>query len=61
MEGKRGLIVSFGKKINHSKNKITYFLKSLHLDQGFPGNLNVWCSYQLLKKNLIIKYDYISD
>ena len=59
--GKKGFNSFIWKKINHSKNKITYFLKSLHLDQGFPGNLNVWCSYQLLKKNLIIKYDYISD
>ena len=49
------------KKINHTKNKIVYQIKSKHLDEGFPGNLTVNCSYQIFKNKLLIQYTYKSD
>jgi len=59
--GKKGFDRLIWEKKSHSKNKIVYHLFSKHLDQGFPGNLNVSCTYELRNKDLIIKYDYISD
>ena len=59
--GKKGFDRLVWEKKSHSKKKIVYQLFSKHLDQGFPGNLNVKCTYELKNKNLVIKYDYISD
>ena len=46
--------IGFDKKLwditYSSKNKIIYNLISKHLDQGFPGNLNVNCEYKNKKK-----------
>ncbi len=49
------------KKINQLNHKISYQLKSKHLDQGFPGNLIVNCSYELRNRYLVISYEYWSD
>lgn len=59
--GKVGFDRLIWKKIDHSKNKIIYQLKSKHLDQGFPGNLNINCIFELLDKSLFIRYEYVSD
>ncbi len=59
--GKKGFQALPWKKIKFTKNKIVYELYSNHLDQGFPANLLVKCSYQLKNKFLIIKYEYVSD
>ena len=59
--GKKGFDRFVWKKINQTKNKIIYQLKSKHLDQGFPGNLAIKCIYELQNKILIIRYEYISD
>ena len=59
--GKKGFDKFFWNKINQTKNKIIYHLKSNHLNQGFPGNLDIKCVYELENKSLNIKYEYISD
>ena len=59
--GKIGFDRLVWKKINHTKNKIVYQIKSKHLDEGFPGNLTVNCSYQIFKNKLLIQYTYKSD
>ena len=48
---------------NKSIKKIKLFikLKSKHLDQGFPGDLNSECIYEIKNKSLFIKYEYKSD
>ena len=53
--GKIGFDRLVWKKINHTKNKIVYQIKSKHLDEGFPGNLTVNCSYQIFKNKLLIQ------
>ena len=45
--GKRGFDKIIWKIYSHSKKKIVYNLKSKHLDQGFPGNLSIFCEYYL--------------
>jgi len=59
--GKKGFDRFVWKKINQTKSKIVYQLKSKHLDQGFPGNLDIKCIYELEDKILNIRYEYISD
>jgi aldose 1-epimerase len=59
--GKKGFDRLIWKKINHTKNKIVYQTKSKHLDQGFPGNLTVNCSYKIIDNKLLIQYSYSSD
>ena len=46
---------------NHSKNKIIYKLLSKNLDQGFPGDLNSECIFEIKNKSLFIKYQYKSN
>ena len=46
---------------HHSKNKIIYQLLSKNLDQGFPGDLNSECTFELKNKGLFIKYQYQSN
>jgi aldose 1-epimerase len=59
--GKIGFDRLVWKKINHTKDKIVYQITSKHLDEGFPGNLTVNCSYKILKNKLLIQYTYKSD
>ena len=59
--GKKGFAILPWKKIKQTKNKIVYQIKSKDLDQGFPGNLLVNCTYKLHNKYLNIKYEYKSD
>ncbi len=59
--GKKGFAILPWKKIKQTKNKIVYQIKSKDLDQGFPGNLLVNCTYQLHNKYLNINYEYKSD
>ena len=59
--GKKGFDRFVWKRINQTKNKIVYHLKSKHLNQGFPGNLDIKCIYELNDKILNIRYEYISD
>ena len=59
--GKIGFDRLVWKKINHTKDKIVYQITSKHLDEGFPGNLIVNCSYKILKNKLLIQYTYKSD
>ena len=46
---------------NHSKTKIIYQLLSKNLDQGFPGDLNSECTFEIKNKSLFIKYQYKSN
>ena len=46
---------------HHSKNKIIYKLLSKNLDQGFPGDLNSECIFEIKNKSLFIKYQYKSN
>ena len=46
---------------HHSKTKIIYKLLSKNLDQGFPGDLNSECIFEIKNKSLIIKYQYKSN
>ena len=46
---------------HHSKNKIIYQLLSKNLDQGFPGDLNSECIFEIRNKSLFIKYQYKSS
>ena len=48
-------------KLKQTKDQIVYQIHSVDNDQGFPGNLIVYCTYQLKKKFLIIKYEYKSN
>ena len=59
--GKIGFDRLVWKKINHTKNKIVYQIISKHLDEGFPGNLTVNCTYKIFKNELLIQYTYKSD
>ena len=59
--GSKGFATVPWKKIKQTKDKIVYQIKSKDLDQGFPGNLLVNCTYQLKKRYLFIKYEYRSD
>ncbi len=59
--GKKGFNKKFWKIINKTKNKIKYNIISKNLDQGFPGELNLSCKYELKNKTLLICYDYFSD
>ncbi len=59
--GRKGFSLLPWTRIEQTKDKIIYQIKSKDLDQGFPGNLSVNCTYQLKNKYLIIKYDYQSD
>ena len=59
--GKKGFAILPWKKIKQTKNKIVYQIKSKDLDQGFPGNLLVNCTYKLHNKYLNINYEYKSD
>ena len=59
--GSKGFATVPWKKIKQTKDKIVYQIKSKDLDQGFPGNLLVNCTYQLNKRYLFIKYEYRSD
>ena len=59
--GKRGFSIIPWKKIKQTKDQVIYQIRSKELDQGFPGNLLVTCTYKLKDKFLIIKYEYQSD
>ena len=59
--GKVGFSILPWKKLNQTKDKIVYQLHSANDDQGFPGDLVVNCTYQLINKYLIIKYEYKSN
>ena len=59
--GKKGLAILPWKKIKQTKKKIVYQIMSKDLDQGFPGNLLVNCTYKLHNKYLNINYEYKSD
>ena len=59
--GKKGFDKIIWKVHYHSKEKIIYSLKSKHLDQGFPGNLEVFCEYKLNKNELALSYYFQSD
>jgi len=59
--GRKGFDKIIWKIHNHSKEKIIYSLKSKHLDQGFPGNLEVFCEYKLTKNQLVLSYYFKTD
>ena len=59
--GKTGFSKLPWKKIEQTKDKIVYQLYSPNNDQGFPGNLIVFCTYHLKNNFLNIKYEYKSD
>ena len=46
--GKVGFSILPWKKLNQTKDKIVYQLHSANDDQGFPGDLVVNCTYQLI-------------
>ena len=46
---------------HHSKAKIIYQLLSKNLDQGFPGDLNSQCIFEIKNKSLFIIYQYKSN
>ena len=45
---------------HHLKTKIIYKLLSKNLDQGFPGDLNSQCIFEIKNKSLFIIYQYKS-
>ena len=49
--GKKGFDRLEWKINHHSKNKIIYQLLSKNLDQGFPGDLNSECTFEIKNKN----------
>ena len=55
-----GGINGFNKQIfdvvNHTNNSITLYTKSLDMDEGFPGNLDVFVTFTINDSNLIIDY-----
>jgi len=59
--GKKGFGILPWKKIKQTNNTIKYQIESKDLDQGFPGNLIVDCTYKLKSNTLLIKYEYKSD
>ena len=59
--GKVGFSILPWKKLNQTKDKVVYQLHSANDDQGFPGDLVVNCTYQLINKYLFIKYEYKSN
>ncbi|MES2276420.1 MAG: aldose epimerase family protein [Bacteroidota bacterium] len=41
---------------------VEFYYRSVHLEEGYPGNLDVWISYQLSASNqLTIKYKALTD
>ena len=59
--GKVGFSILPWKKLNQTKDKVVYQLYSANNDQGFPGDLVINCTYQLINKYLFIKYEYRSN
>ena len=50
------------KPIDANSNEVCFVLKSPHMDQGYPGNLEVSVTYTLTDDNSVeITYDAISD
>lgn len=50
------------KPIDDNSNEVCFVLKSPHMDQGYPGNLEVSVTYTLTDDNSVeITYDAISD
>ncbi|QIH77581.1 galactose-1-epimerase [Macrococcoides canis] len=48
--------------VSHNKQSITFSLTSPHLDQGFPGELNMEVSYELTEDNVLeVTYKGRSD
>jgi aldose 1-epimerase len=65
-----GGIKGFGKQafklinetVTETSASIQLFYRSLHLEEGYPGNLDVWVTYSLSADNhLTISYKAISD
>lgn len=42
--------------LSHSGSRIDFYLESPDGDQGYPGNMKVWMSYELSADSLIISY-----
>ena len=40
--------------IHHKKNSVRYHYFSKHLEEGFPGNLNCFCEYSLIDREIFI-------
>ena len=63
--GKRGFAKRYWKMISKAEStdtsevRLTY--KSRHLEEGFPGNLDVKATYTLSKNVLIIRYEASTD
>ncbi len=60
----------FGKQVFSVTNQtvtdttatIEFYYRSKHLEEGYPGNLDVWITYQLSARNqLTIKYKAVTD
>ncbi len=45
-------------EVQESDTKVTFILKSPHMDQGFPGNLDMHVTYELTEQNEIKMYYY---
>ncbi|MGB3727219.1 MAG: aldose epimerase family protein [Glaciecola sp.] len=60
--GSVGFSHHYWKLVSHNNNTVVYEHLSPHLDQGFPGNLQVKVSYTLSDTNeLLIQYHVSSD
>ncbi len=59
--GKKGFNKKIWNIINTKKKQITYNIISKNLDQGFPGNLNLSCKYELKNKTILIYYNFHCD
>lgn len=44
-----------------SENTIVFHLFSPHMDQGFPGNMDIRVTYAMEAQSLCIRYDMLSD
>ncbi|KIR04025.1 Aldose 1-epimerase [Lachnospiraceae bacterium TWA4] len=48
--------------IVEEENRVIFYLKSPHMDQGFPGNAGIWVAYSLTSDHEVcIKYNVVCD
>jgi aldose 1-epimerase len=64
--GKKGFAFQnfelFNESITEDRIRVVFFYESLDQEEGFPGNLKVYATYELNNENqIVIDYDAISD
>lgn len=59
--GAKGFDKCFWETLEQTEQSIKFRLHSPHLDQGFPGNLDVWASYSVEDLGFSVEYSAICD